>query len=333
MGTRSTKRRMTATLAVLATLLVGAATLQAAIGGLQAGGTPQVRASASGSMSLTNSAGEGAIFTLTNMAPGRTSAGEVTISNSGTMPGTLSLLSAGLSDSPGRYGGRLSERLQLRLEDISSGAVSEVYSGDLAAMPERQLGGLGVGESRTYRFLVTMLDGGAPSTPFLDDNVYQRASTHIGYKWTLTEIEAGGPEPGPPAPPPPSVPPAAPPSAPPVTPSPPPESRKLIGTPRADKLVGSSGDDVIHGRGGADRIYGRGGRDRLFGGAGADRIYGGAGADRIYGGAGRDRLNGGPGADLIFARGGGVDLVNCGGGRDIAWVDRDDRVNGCERVP
>jgi Ca2+-binding RTX toxin-like protein len=328
MGSRQSRQGTVATVAVLGLLLVAAATLYAAGGWRPAAATPQVRATAEGSMALTDSKGEGAIFDLDNIAPGESGSGEVTITNSGSAAGALTLASADLSDDLGRYGGALSQRLELRVERAGSGA-TEVYSGSLAAMPELQLGTLAAGESRTYRFLVTMLDGGAPSSPFVDDNLYQRASTSVGYQWTLTEVEGGEPEPEPePDPPTPVSPPALPAPTPPL-PAPAPAP---TGTPRADTLIGTDEDDLIFGRGGGDRISGNRGNDRLFGGAGKDRLNGGPGADRLHGGAGRDRLNGGPGPDLILARGGGADVVDCGGGNDIARVDASDRVRRCERV-
>jgi hypothetical protein len=310
MSSRSSQQGATATIAALGLLLVAAATLFAATGWRPVAETPRVQASAAGSMALTDSKGEGAIFSLANIAPGDTGAGEVTITNSGTAGGTLSLASTEASDDPGRYGGALSQRLQLRVEDLSSGTAEEVYSGGLASMPDLQLDTLASGESRTYRFLVTMLDGGAPSSPFVDDNLYQRASTGIGYEWTLTELEGGEPDPEPPAQSPPS-PPSEEPSPP--TPAPPP-SGVPQGTPRADVLIGTDEDDVIFGRGGADRIFGKRGNDRLSGGPGRDRIYGG------------------PGRDLILARGGGADFVDCGPGKDVARADAGDRVRHCELV-
>lgn len=298
------------TVAVLGLLLAATATLYAATGWRPPAELPQVQASTAGSMALTNSKGEGAIFKLDNIAPGVSGAGEVTISNSGAAPGALALASTGISDAPGHYGGLLSQRLVLRVEELGSGSDREVYSGGLTSMPELQLGTLAPGDSRTYRFTVAMLDGGAPASPFVDDNVYQRANTGIGYQWTLTEVEGGEPEPESPTQPP-SSPPAEAPNPP--APSPPPSGAPQ-GTPRADVLIGSSEDDVIFGRSGADRILGKRGNDRLHGGPGRDRIFGG------------------PGRDLLLARGGGVDFVDCGPGRDVARVDARDRVKHCERV-
>jgi hypothetical protein len=310
MGTRSNRQGVAVTVVALGLLLAAAATLFAATGWRSAAAAPQLRATAEGSMALTDSKGEGAIFDLDNIAPGDSGVGEVTITNSGTAPGTLALASTGLSDAPGRYGGQLSQRLTLRVEAVTPGPPKEVYSGGIAAMPEVQLGTLAAGGSRTYRFVVSMLDGGAPSSPFVDDNVYQRASTGIAYRWTLTEAEGGEPEPEPEPEPPTTPSPPAPPGAAPIptTPASPP-----TGTPRADLLIGTGEDDVIFGRGGNDRILGKGGNDRLFGGPGRDRISGGPGRDRIVGGP-------------------GPDTIDCGSGNDLARVDPRDRVRRCERV-
>ncbi len=314
----SIQRQALATVAVLAALLAGAATLRAV--GWQAAAAPRVQAAASGSMALASSAQEGAIFTLANLGPGDTGAGEVTISNTGTLPGALALAAADLTDARGRYGGRLSERLRLRLLDVSPGRVAELYSGELGSMPQLQLGSLAVGDSRTFRFLVTMLDGGPPASPFVDDNVFQRATTAIAYEWALTENEDGEPEPEPEAPGGPTPAPVSPPApstparpSPAPAPAPAPLPPAPAGTARADVLLGSPENDTIRGRGGADRIYGKGGRDTLDGGPGRDRLFGGPG---------NDRLNGGPGADYL----------DCGPGRDFARVDAKDRVRHCERV-
>jgi hypothetical protein len=142
--------------------------------------------------------------------------------------------------------------------------------------------------------------------------------------------------------------------------------RRIVGTSRNDTRTGTAGSDVIFGRagsdllsglGGSDCLYGEAGNDRLSGGSGADRLFGGPGADRLDGGSGNDRLagaagndrltdrsgrdnlSGGAGNDTIDARdssGAGrrvADTVRCGAGRDVASVDRRDRVSrDCERV-
>jgi Ca2+-binding RTX toxin-like protein len=102
----------------------------------------------------------------------------------------------------------------------------------------------------------------------------------------------------------------------------------------ADHRSGTAAADVLRGGAGDDRLAGGGGDDRLVGGAGADVLLGGAGDDHLVGGSGRDRLSGGAGNDRLDARDHhGGDVVSCGPGRDVALVDRGDRVSrDCETV-
>jgi metallophosphoesterase (TIGR03767 family) len=82
-------------------------------------------------------------------------------------------------------------------------------------------------------------------------------------------------------------------------------AHRIDGNRKGERLRGTGGGDLILARGGKDRIRPRGGEDCVYGGRGADRIK---------------------------ARRGGRDTVRCGRGRDIAYVDRRDKVKGCERV-
>jgi len=331
--------------------MVCAATLYAA-GSLRHGSSSPslTEVSASGAVSISDSKAGGTILNLPNFAPGRTGVGEVTIANTGSAAGDLTLSSFDRSDSPGFYGGALSGQLELALTELAGASTRTVYAGQLWEMPELDIGILAAGGSRTYRFAVTMRDEGAPVTPFVGDNLYQRASTSLGYQWTLSEVEAGPPSEPPPSVPPPSE--SSPPSGsspsspassePPPTSVPPvPGDNLLVGTSRPDRLVGTPGDDVIRGLGAGDAIFGGDGEDRLFGGAGPDSIRGGAGPDLLSGGAGndrlwgdggRDRILGGAGSDAIFARDGESDIVACGPGTDVAYVDATDKTTGCERV-
>ncbi|MGN6202833.1 MAG: hypothetical protein ACTHNY_10580 [Solirubrobacterales bacterium] len=93
--------------------------------------------------------------------------------------------------------------------------------------------------------------------------------------------------------------------------------KRKVGAPTgpcAHRIYGSRKGERLRGTGGGDLILGRGGKDRLEPRGGADCVYGGRGADRIR------------------ARRGGHDVIRCGRGRDIAYVDRGDKVRGCERV-
>jgi hypothetical protein len=329
MGQRHLRRRFIAT-AALVGALVGATQLFAAVIAPHNPG-PQMRTTASGALSLSNSREGAAIFTASNLAPGHSTEGTVTIANTGSAAGSLALSSAELSDSPGTYGGSISEVLDLQIAETGSG--TEVYSGAFDSMPERKLGPLAPGDSRTYRFSVSLPNGESPAADWTGENIYQSASTNVGYDWTLTETqEPGGDEPPEPMP----TPPASPASGTPETRSPAtggePGSEPLVGSPHADILIGTPRHDLIYGLAGADRIFGKGGSDYLLGGPGADGVNGGAGADRLRGGTGRDHIEGGPGPDVILARDGEPDSIDCGSGHDVAFVDQQDVTRGCEVV-
>jgi Ca2+-binding RTX toxin-like protein len=139
---------------------------------------------------------------------------------------------------------------------------------------------------------------------------------------------------------------------------------ELSGNGGEDRLIGGAGDDTLLGGDMADRLEGGYGADLLVGGAFKqdiytqvdDRLLGGPGPDDLRGGPGRDSLSGdtgndvlrggpdadvmsgGPGNDRIFASGDSPhddipDIVRCGAGRrDIAYLDPEDKVSGCEVV-
>ena len=139
------------------------------------------------------------------------------------------------------------------------------------------------------------------------------------------------------------------------------------GTSRDDTLLGSTGADIIHGLGGSDAIWGNQlhrdrsrALDRLFGGPGDDTIYGSPGRNTIRGedgddylqggarrnaifgghgddeirlrGSGPNRVDAGPGNDTVHSYAQGATTIDCGAGLDTAYVDKDDRAEGCERV-
>jgi hypothetical protein len=104
----------------------------------------------------------------------------------------------------------------------------------------------------------------------------------------------------------------------------------LNGLAGNDCLNGGSGNDRLNGGSGADKLTGGTGRDRLSGGRGNDRLIGGKGNDLLIGGPGRNTYSGGAGNDTIKAKNGKVDKIDCGKGRDLAFVDKRDKVKHCE---
>jgi hypothetical protein len=117
-SSRALPLRLLATAGVAAALLAGAAALHAASGG-RGVGPLRLSASASGSISLTNSRDGEAIFRLVDLGPGAKGEGEVTISNDGSEPGALELTAVDPSETAGFYGGRLSSRLELVIDDLT----------------------------------------------------------------------------------------------------------------------------------------------------------------------------------------------------------------------
>src|SRR5215203_5278174 len=87
---------------------------------------------------------------------------------------------------------------------------------------------------------------------------------------------------------------------------------------------GTDGPNTMYGSASEDRIYGKGGADVIDATGGVDEVYGGDGHDAgLYGGNGQDLVQGGAGEARNTVRG--------GRGFDICYVDKYDRVKGCER--
>jgi spore coat-associated protein N len=178
---------------LIAGVMLAAALAAASVHG--AGGPPRAEARlASGTLSLSNSLNGAAVLTAQNLKPGDSRTGQVTVTNTGTLDGAFSLAQTNLVDTPGPFGGRLSDGMQLSVEQISAGGstVSSVYSGVLSGLGSRQLGTLAGGEARIYRFTASFPDGGHPPAPGGGDNAFQRSSLQADYVWTATADEPGG---------------------------------------------------------------------------------------------------------------------------------------------
>ena len=136
--------------------------------------------SASGAVSIANSREGQAILQARPMLPGQVTTGTVQLSNTGDGAETMTLDAGDPVDQPGPGGGHLSQRLLLRIDDISSGSAHTVYNGSLSGLHGADLGTWSKDESRTYRFVVTFPDGGANGA----DNAYQGSAATIGFTWT-----------------------------------------------------------------------------------------------------------------------------------------------------
>ena len=106
----------------------------------------------------------------------------------------------------------------------------------------------------------------------------------------------------------------------------------IAGTIGGDRIDALGGKDTVRGLSGSDCLAGGAESDKLLGGEGDDRLVGGTDSDRLVGGSGKNTYSGGDGSDRINAVNGNRERVDCGPGRDVAIVDRADRVKHCERV-
>jgi hypothetical protein len=137
--------------------------------------------SGGGSLSLSNSREGSAILSLAPMRPGDSVTGTVTIGNTGTLPGDLTLSTSNLVNVPGPSAGALSATLDLLVQDVTNpGSPVSVYSGTIPAMAPVSLGSLSAGASRDYSFRVVFPDTGA------GDNAYQGSSMSVQFDWTAT---------------------------------------------------------------------------------------------------------------------------------------------------
>ena len=166
--------------------ILAVAALCAGAGAARPERAPQaVLSQATGDLRLSNSQEGQAIFQASGLAPGRSVTGTVQLRNSGTLPGDLSLQQLDVSDSPGPGGGRLSNVVSLQVTDVTGGSSIPVFAGQLGGLGSRQLGAIGPGETRTFRFTASLPDM---------DNAFAGSGLTVRYAWNAT-ASGGGPGP------------------------------------------------------------------------------------------------------------------------------------------
>ena len=142
------------------------------------------RMAAEGAVTLAAAGSSHSIITASGLRPGQSVAGNVALANVGESRGRLTLLRTGMVDTPGRFGGRLSDALLLRVEEIGGGS----WTGPLAGPDALDLGIMEPGEGRSYRLTLTLPDTG----PAGRDNAVQGSSVTIDWAWA-TESLGGQP--------------------------------------------------------------------------------------------------------------------------------------------
>jgi len=147
---------------------------------------------ASGALSIVNSREGQALFTATAMRPGEGVSGTVRIGNGGDLPGSFSVRRSVAQDTPGPYGGLLSQRVELVLFDVTDVQHPvTVFAGKPAGLAQVTLGTFAPGTHRDYLFAVTLPEHGA------SDNAYQGASLNLAFEWRAGAVPVATPTPTP----------------------------------------------------------------------------------------------------------------------------------------
>jgi len=170
-------RRVTA---IVVAALVGVVAVAAGALARERPAEMEQMAAASGALALSNSASGAAIITAHGLMPGEATTGEITLGNTGEAAGLLVLARTAITDTPGPYGGRLSDALTLVIEDVTAPATPrEVFYGEVGGLERVALDALAGGGARTYRFTVEFPDTG----PGGADNAYIGSAVRFDYEW------------------------------------------------------------------------------------------------------------------------------------------------------
>ena len=141
---------------------------------------------ATGDLQLSNSADGQAIFQASGLAPGRSVTGTVQLTNSGTLPGDLSLQQLDVSDSPGPGGGRLSNVVTLDITRRDAAA---------APSPSSPASSAGSAAARSAPSAPARRAPSASPRSLPDmDNAFAGSGLTVRYAWNATAA-GGGPGP------------------------------------------------------------------------------------------------------------------------------------------
>jgi hypothetical protein len=175
-------KRPRRTLAALATVLAAAGLTVASGADFTAQSANPSNTFSTGTLTMSNSADNAAILSMSGMRPGDNQTGTVDIANTGDLSGGFTLSRSAVTDSDSTN--KLSTKLNLVIDDCgtwSSSApdcstVTNVYNGTLAGMTaSKALGTFNGGVKHRYRFKVT-LDTSA-------DNNYQGDNSSATFTW------------------------------------------------------------------------------------------------------------------------------------------------------
>lgn len=136
---------------------------------------------ASGLMSVDQSKHGAALLSASDLLPGQSATGMVTLSNTGAKSGSFTLSTIDLTDTPGVPGGPpLSARALLLIENVTSrSSPVRMYSGLLDGVGTLQLGRWAAGATHAFRFVLSL-----PTD--VKESLYGQARTRLVFVWGVS---------------------------------------------------------------------------------------------------------------------------------------------------
>jgi len=175
MSEKPASKRSAKILLPLTTLLVAGAVAVGSGATFTSTSGNTISAVTSGTLSQSNSKDGKAVFTLTNMKPGDTVNGSLTLTNTGSLPAAFSLTE---TSSTNQFA---DNNLKLVITNTTTGA--EVYKGNFGGLVDgakNALGQVEPGKANDFRFTVT-LDQAA-------DNTQQGKTASASYAWDSVQL-------------------------------------------------------------------------------------------------------------------------------------------------
>jgi hypothetical protein len=173
-------RRYPAQLTLAIGILLGAVILFATcLTSLASAAPDRFRIFAGGDVKQSDIRSMSSLLSAHGMKPGDVVKGTVVIANDGKALQRF-FLGAGVCDTAGSGGGRLSQELHLVVSDVTQpGHAHDVYSGSVANLANASVGSVAGGESRTFLFTVTF--------PRDADQSFAGSSLSVSFDWTATK--------------------------------------------------------------------------------------------------------------------------------------------------
>ena len=132
-----------------------------------------------GTLTQSNSRADEAIFTLSDLKPGDTVTGSVTIANTGSLASTFTL-----TETDADNGFVVDDNLWMTVTDVTEAqAPQQVWSGTFASMGTVDLGTWDAGDSHTFEF--------STSLKLSADNAEQGRTAGASYTWNGVQANDG----------------------------------------------------------------------------------------------------------------------------------------------